>query len=52
MSDTGEERVAVVQARSDEAVNKNRSCMGGEGGAKVVDVAEVKICRSGNVIDM
>ena len=52
VSDTGEERVAVVQARSDEAVNKNRSGMGGEGGAEAVDVAEVKICRPGNVIDM
>ena len=52
VSDTGEERVAVIQARSDKAVNKNRSGMGGEGGAKAVDVAEVKICRPGDVIDM
>ena len=52
VSDTREERVAVIQARSDKAVNKNRSGMGGEGGAKAVDVAEVNICRPGNVIDM
>ena len=38
MSDTGEERIAVVQARIDEAMNKNRSGMGGEGGEEAVDV--------------
>ena len=51
VSDTGEERIAVVQVRSDESMNKNRSGMG-EGGAEAVDVAQVKICRPGNVIDM
>ena len=47
MSDTGEERVAVIQSRSDKAVNKNRSGMGGEGGAEAVDVAEVKNMQTG-----
>jgi len=50
VSFTGEERIAIDQAKSEETVNKNRSGMGDEGGAEAVDVAKVKICRPGNVI--
>ncbi len=38
MSDTKEERIAIIQARSDEAVDEDRSGVGGEGGAEAIDV--------------
>ena len=39
MSDTREERIAVIKTGSDEAMNKNRGGLGGEGGSEAIDVA-------------
>ena len=34
-----EERVTVIQAGSDEAVNKDGGSVGGKGGAEAIDIA-------------
>ena len=47
-----EERVTVVEAGGDKAMDKNRSGVGAEGRAEMINVAEMKICGPGNVIDM
>ena len=52
MRETKEEGVAIVQARSDKAVNKDGSGMGGKGGAETVDVAQMEVGRPSDIIDM
>lgn len=39
MRETDEERITIVNTGGDEAKNKDRSGMGGEGGAKTINVA-------------
>ena len=52
MGEAEEERIAVVQTGGDEAVNKDGTGVGGEGGAESVDVAEMEICSAGNGVDV
>lgn len=47
-----EERVAGVDAESEEAVDKNGGAMGGEGGAKAVYVAKVEAGRPKDAIEV
>ena len=49
---TKKKRVAVIKTGGDKAVNKNRGGMGAERGAETIDIAEVKICRAGDVINV
>ncbi len=39
VSDTEEERIAIIQTRSDEAVDEDKSGVRGEGEAEAIDVA-------------
>ena len=52
MREAEEERVTIVQAGSDEAVNKDGGSVRGEGGAETVDVAQMEVGSPGNVIDV
>ena len=47
-----EERVAVVQAGSDKALNKDGSSVRGEGRAQTVDVVQMEVGSPGNVTDV
>lgn len=52
MREAEEERVAVVQAGSDEAVNKDGGSLGGKGGTETIDVSKMEIGRPGYVVDV
>ena len=43
MRETKKERITVVNARCDQAVNKDGSGVNGKGGAETVDITEMEI---------
>ena len=52
LGETEEERVAIVQPRSDQTVNKDGSGVRGERGPETVNIAVVEISSAGDVIYM
>lgn len=52
MGETKEERITVVKTGGDKAVYKDRRGVGGEGGAKAIDIAEVKVGGPSDVVDV
>ena len=52
MRETKKQRITVVNAGGDKTVYKDGGGVGGKGGPKTVHVAQVKIGRPSNAVDM
>ena len=50
MREAKKKRIAIINTGGDEAVDKDRGSMSGEGGTETVNVAKVEVCRPGNFV--